>query len=585
MPQTLSLVCSSFIASCGLGLPAIQPMAVHSQEAITGELFAGYMDHDALAARLRTLARQSERASIANLTTSREGRDIHVLMLATDPQRSEHRPALLITAGIDGRHLVGTEVAIRIAERLLADHADLLEAMTVYIIPRVNPDAAARNLSEVNHGFIGVARPVDDDRDRATDEDGPLDLNGDGVITLMRQANPPLGRTATHLPDPAERRLMKSPDALKGETATHILYTEGLDQDGDGQIAEDGLGMVDLDRNFMHRWPEYANDAGPYQLSEVESHALAQFVLNHPNIAMAVTLGRHDNLVHTPDGRGRDITGEAPLELDGGDVDLYKEVARIFKDTTSQTRAPQDDDVAGSFHAWLYAQRGLPSFATIVWGRPDPSPEPKPEEPATEEAGAEEEESAPARKADPKAKPADEEAAAWLTYSDRDRAGAGFIEWQPFDHPTLGAVEIGGFVPGFMMNPPAGELDDLAAKQTAFIVKLAEMRPKLREEGPAVTRLAAGLYEVRFAIINDGFLPTTTQMARRARAIPPTVVRMKLPVDQIIAGSPMAQSWGIDGSGGRADHHWIIRAADGSEVEIEITNTQHGSKTIRFRAE
>lgn len=576
-----------FLAALPLTAAFLTPMSAAAQiQPWTQQHFEGYLDNDALAARLQSIAGSNARAAVAQLALSRNGRPIHLLTLASDPRTAGERPALLITAGIDGRHLVGTETAVRVAENILANHADLLEAMTIYIIPRVNPDAVMKNLGALNAGFIGVDRPVDDDRDRATDEDGPVDLNGDGVITMMRQLNPPLGTAATHLPDPGEPRLMKTPDAMKGEVATYAMYIEGQDQDGDGEIAEDGPGMVDLDRNFMHRWPEYANDAGPYQLSERESHALAQFVIEHPNLVMAVTFGRHDNLVHVPDGRGRDITGEAPLELDGGDVDLYKKVAELFKDTTGQERAPKDDDVAGSFHAWLYAQRGLPSFATIVWGRPDPSPEPKPEQPAEGEGEeAAEAQTPPEEKKEEVPKPADEEAAAWLTYSDRDRNGAGFIEWQPFDHPTLGAVEIGGFVPGFTMNPPAEQLDELATKQTAFIVELASKRPVLREVGPTVERLAPGLYEVRFAIVNDGFMPTTTIMARRARAVPPTVVRMKLPVEQIVSGEPMSQSWGIDGSGGRFEHHWIIRVEDGREVEIEIANVQHGSKTIRFRAE
>lgn len=585
---------TTFMAAIPLAAASLPPMTAAAQlQPWTQQHFEGYLDNDALAARLQSIAGSNANVSVAQLALSRGGRAIHVLTLSSDVRTAGERPALLITAGIDGRHLVGTETAVRVAENILANHADLLEAMTIYIIPRVNPDAVMKNLGAVNAGYIGVDRPVDDDRDRATDEDGPVDLNGDGVITMMRQLNPPLGTEATHLPDPGEPRLMKTPDAMKGEVAAYAMYIEGLDQDGDGEIAEDGPGMVDLDRNFMHRWPQYANDAGPYQLSESESHALAQFVIEHPNIVMAVTFGRHDNLVHVPDGRGRDITGEAPLELDGGDVDLYKKVAELFKETTAQERAPKDDDVAGSFHAWLYAQRGLPSFATIVWGRPDPSKEePKPEEPAEGEgdpaaAGETKPAEQPEEKKEKKdaPKPADEEAAAWLTYSDRDRNGAGFVEWQPFDHPTLGQVEIGGFVPGFMMNPPVDQLDDLAAKQTDFIVELVSKRPMLREVGPTVARLAPGLYEVRFAIVNDGFMPTTTMMARRARSVPPTVVRMKLPIEQIVSGEPMSQSWGIDGSGGRFEHHWIIRVEDGREVEIEIANVQHGSKTIRFRAE
>ena len=71
-----------------------------------------------------------------------------------------------------------------------------------------------------------------------------------------------------------------------------------------------------------------------------------------------------------------------------GDVSLYKEISRIYKDTTSQDKAAKVDG-AGSFHAWLYAQRGIPSFATTVWGRPEA--EKKTEDASNDEEVADEE--------------------------------------------------------------------------------------------------------------------------------------------------------------------------------------------------
>ena len=85
---------------------------------------------------------------------------------------------------------------------------------------------------------------------------------------------------------------------------------------------------------------------------------------------MAITYGRHDNVVNPPDGKGKDVSGEGPKVIDPGDVKLYKTASELFKETTEQKQAPKSS-ADGSFHAWLYAQRGVPSFATVVWGRPD----------------------------------------------------------------------------------------------------------------------------------------------------------------------------------------------------------------------
>ncbi|MHC5023216.1 MAG: M14 family metallopeptidase, partial [Planctomycetota bacterium] len=346
----------------------------------------GYRDHRGLTQAVHAIADADPAARLDLIGSSRDGRGLYLFTLSSDLEQAGARPALLIVAGLDARHLVGTETAVRVAAQLLAEHDDLLDEFTIYVIPRVNPDGAERIFEDVLIGVSGTTTPVDVDRDGFVDEDGPVDLNGDGVITMMRRPDPPLDDEATHMADPLEPRLLKEPDAAKGERATYAVYVEGLDQDADGQIAEDGPGTVDLDRNFMHLWSESRPDAGTHQLSESESLALAQFVLDHPNIVAAITYGRHDNLVNVPAGKGKDITGRGPKDLDGDDVAYYKKIAEQFTELTDQTRAPEVE-IDGSFHAWLYAQRGIPSFATVVWGRPD-LPEPEAEEvDADEEAG------------------------------------------------------------------------------------------------------------------------------------------------------------------------------------------------------
>jgi hypothetical protein len=73
-------------------------------------------------------------------------------------------------------------------------------------------------------------------------------------------------------------------------------------------------------------------------------------------------------------------------------------------------------------------------------------------------------------------------------------------------------------------------------------------------------------------------------MARTTRAIQPTVVKISTEVDRIVSGDRLSRSWGIDGSGGRDNLHWILRVDDGGEVTIEISNRQLGDRTITFTA-
>ncbi|MBO6512997.1 MAG: hypothetical protein JJ974_03415 [Phycisphaerales bacterium] len=599
---------------------------------------------------LSRFAQEHSSIQYSTIGSSLNGSPLSLITIADDVNKADQQPALLITAGIDGRYTSSSEIAARIADRLVSDYPDLLKEMTVYIIPQLNPDGAGMNMQSLRHEVIGNARATDDDRDRATDEDGPDDLNGDGYITIMRRLNPPIDDQATHFSDPDNPLLNIKPDPKEGQRATFSIYPEGLDNDKDGKINEDSIGSVDLDSNFMHRWLEHDRDAGRYPLSEPESLAIAQFVLNHDNIVMALTIGRHDNLINQPDAKAKDITGTAPKAIDAKDADLYKAIGEIYKETTSATEAPKSD-IAGSFHAWLYAQRGIPSFAAVPWTRPTSESGGSGDGKDSTDAGADQaevegngltpsgvgdismetldelrdayesmtgesvdesmianitpemvegfaaqlgieirrvveaepvENTAPAKSSEKKAKSkkkSDEQK--WLDYF--EEAGInGFVDWEPYDHPTLGQVEIGGFVPGVRINPPATELDSSAEKMTAFVAQLIEYRPIVNTIGPEVNELADGLYEVHFSVVNDGKMPTSTAHSRSSRATKPTIIRLSTDVDHIITGQRVSRVWGIDAHGGRSDHHWILRTDNLADERIEIIDPRFGNRTIEL---
>ena len=621
--------CSAALSLLGVSSAVAQPQ--------------GYMDNAALNDRLRTIA-QSEHASLQSLGQSLGGQEIQLLTLSSG-QSPDTQPAMLIVAGIDAQYLVSSEIAVRIAEDMLAEHAEMLATMTLYVVARANPDGAARNMRTLTMGHSGNARLVDEDRDRLLDEDQPDDLNGDGVITMMRRLEPTLDDAPTHLADPDDPRLSIKPDAKEGQIAVFTLYPEGLDNDNDGQINEDSFGSVDLNMNFMHMWPEHDPHAGRYPLSEPEAMALAKFVLARDNIIGAITIGKHDNLINQPDSKSRDITGRAPKGIDGQDAELYKQAGEWFKETTGMSSA-ENADAAGSFAAWLYAQRGLPSFAISPWERPqeekaekkkddapasaDASDEPKltpsaigdisqetldelaeaytnmtgeqvdesmisqvtPEmiEQFAAQMGIEvrrvkaapEPEAEPAEskgKEKPKMKLSDD--AKWLAYFDENSIDA-FVDWEPFDHPTLGKVEIGGFRPGVKINPPADQLDALAEKHMAFVVRLMEAAPQVEIHGPELSDLGGGLYEVRIAITNAGELPTTTRYSRSTRSVKPVIVRLSADVDHIISGQRVDRIWGVDEHNGRSEHHWIFRSDDISSETIEIIDPRFGNHTIEL---
>lgn len=584
--------------------------------------------------QLRDLSR-SNRGLAATMTIgeSREGRPIHLLRLGEQSDAAggpDQRPALLIVAGANADHHVGTDVAMGVAASLLQDHADALATTTVYIVPRLNPDGAAvLGAGGPMQSHPGTTTPDDADGDGRVDEDGPNDLNGDGVITMMRVKNPPFWMEATLVVDPEEPRLMRAPKAMEGEIATYAVLIESVDDDGDGAFAEDGPGGVMLDMNFMHQWPEHKRGAGMYPLSESESHALVRWMLDRPNIQAVLTFGPHDTVVSIPQAGKMDITGEAPVGIENDDKALYEKISEVFKEITS-INASSDADDDGAFHAWAYAQFGVPSFSTPVWVRPDQRKgdgdgekskgggsgdenaegngedapggvtsaeiqamvaEFQSADQARQQEMMQEARSLPPEvrrrvmavaqgRPDPGARSgsggdgkkseADKDDVAWLTYSDESRNGEGFIEWTSFDHPQLGEVEIGGFVPGFKLNPPPDDVAKLIDEQTAFAAALLERLPRIDVHPAVVERVGDGVWRISLEAVNTGLFPSQIATAKKLRRLPGVTMIVDVSDDRVLAGAKTQQQQGLDGSGGMARAEWLLVGNDGDTIDIIV---------------
>jgi len=326
-----------------------------------------------LRAHVTTQAGSFDEITISTIGHTQQGQPIQCLEIARESTIAiEDRSAILVVAGIDGNHLLGSEVAIELVAHLLAMDSEatrtLLETHKLFVIPQVNPDVAQHYFIPASAEIVKNNKPVDDDNDGFVDEDSPEDINGDGHITMMRV--PDLEK-ATHIVDPETPRLNATPDALQGTSAEFVLYSEGIDNDNDGKYNEDAIGGVDINKNFMHGYQFHGDGAGVWQLSESESKALADFAFAHQEIAFILVYGQHDTLSKTFKDSGNDNAG-APKTLHKGDVKLYEKVSESFKKFTDvkNTTQPNWD---GSFVAWAYAQYGVPAFSTPLWSRPDPS--------------------------------------------------------------------------------------------------------------------------------------------------------------------------------------------------------------------
>ncbi len=263
-----------------------------------------YHNDAEMSAQLRNLAAAHKGlVTLESIGKTREKRDLWLITIANPAGVPlSDRPALLVAGGFEADHLFGSELALAAADYLLRQYPanaaakKALDESVIYVLPRANPDGAEAFLAPVKAVRRTNSTPIDDDNDARIDEDGPADLNKDGLITLVRVKDP----QGAYMIDPEDKRLMKKADPKKGEKGEYSLYWEGRDQDGDGFIGEDGPGGVNINRNFMHEYPAYKPESGPFMVSEAETRALLAWMIEHRNIAAILTFGESDNLIVPP---------------------------------------------------------------------------------------------------------------------------------------------------------------------------------------------------------------------------------------------------------------------------------------------
>ena len=422
--------------------------------------YTRYHTHEELTAALRELTKtHAKLAKLVEVAKTREGRSVWAIEIASPsgPPVAE-RPALLIASNLEGDQVIGSALSLFVAEALLTGYGSnpaikqRLDEHVFYIIPRVNPDAAELMFAALKTGRKTNTTPYDNDNDGRMDEDGPEDLNKDGVISMMRVKDP-AGPYMIHPDDP---RLMRRADPQRGERGGYSVYWEGIDNDGDGFFNEDPAGGVDINRNFQHQYPYYQPDAGPHMASEAETRGLLDYVIERRNIAAVLTFGESDNLIAPPTragahapasvvdlvafanqsiaparevgrfeqaaggfggrggGRGGGGGDDAPAGRGGGrgaaggagggrgqaaptppattvattDVEYFRTISDRYRQLTGLRVTPPTRLPGGAFFEYAYYQFGVPAFSTPGWGLPEPAAGGRGGQPAADPAPA-----------------------------------------------------------------------------------------------------------------------------------------------------------------------------------------------------
>jgi hypothetical protein len=464
--------------------------------------FDHFYDNAELTQALKALKKAyPEFMEVQSLGKTFQGREIWAVILnnpKTGP--AEHKPGYYIDGNIHGNEIQGTEVALYAIWYLLENYGKtdlatrLLDEKAFYVMPTMNPDAREYFINKDAYYRSGLI-PRDDDRDGAADEDPAEDLNGDGFITQMRKKDPN-GSLRAHPDDP--RILVPVRPGEKGEYT--ILGQEGIDNDGDGRINEDGLGGYDMNRNYGFNWqPNYVQmGAGEYPFCFPETKATRDFLLDHPNIMGAQNFHNAGGMILRPPGAKN--MGELPM----ADRNIYDYIGNkgekilpgyryiiIYKDLYT---------VYGGSVDFFVNILGAYTFSNEL----DMSPT------FSFPIGDEEEQEQ------------DEETARMqqllrqlyqMEYHDLVLLGEHYADWEPYTHPLYGEVEIGGTTRFGSRVPPHFQLADTCHRNAAFCFYHADQLPRLTFDPVEVKRLEKDLYQIDVTVANTRVTPTLSTIA------------------------------------------------------------------------
>jgi murein tripeptide amidase MpaA len=527
-------------------------------------------------------------AAIRSIGKSYEGREIWVATVTnSETGPADDKPAFWCDGNIHAAELTASTAVLYYLHQLLtgygsdAEITQLLDTRAVYLCPRINPDGAELALAERPRHIRSSTRryPFDEERVDGLDKE---DIDGDGRILSMRVRDPH-GTWKKCAQDP---RLMvaREPGEFGGEY--YRLMPEGLIRGYDGLTinVNSDLEGLDLNRNFPSGWRQEFEQvgAGEYPTSEPEVKAMVDFVVSHRNIGAAVSYHTHSGVILRPMGTQSD---DDMIPEDLWSIKRFSELGAkltgypaisIWHDFKYHPK-----EVISGTQDWMYEHLGALFWVVEIWA-------------PNREAGITDYKWIDWYREHPV-----EDDLKLIKWSDEHCGGQAHVDWKPFMHPQLGAVEIGGWDKmNFWRNPPPPLREREAARFPKWMTTIALSLPKLELLRTEVRALGPDTWRVRIAVANSGWLPSyVSKRALERKTVRGVIFEIHIPDNDgavsLVSGKPRMEGPQLEGhapktsqnaflpgreiTADRAVGEWVVRAPKGTRLAIGARSDRAGA--------
>ena len=498
------------------------------------------------------------------------------------------KPAFHIDGNTHAGEVTGSMAAMHAIDVLLTGYGEdkvitkILDRMTIYVVPRISPDGAETYLT-TPYSIRSVNRVHNPENGGIRSED----LDGDGVIRMMRIPTP----YGAWKKDKDDSSIMAKRDPGDADGDFYDIYVEGNFEafDGDENLKEKKEDWsLDFNRNYPYGWfPENRQaGAGKYPLSNPETKAMADWVIEHPNIGGVSTNHTSGGIILYPPGT------RPSTAVSEKDINQFIEIANMGKEELgyeplniydSFIADPANYD-SGAFDDWCYQSQGIVAYTVELWDLAKRVGVPLVWNARNKESAQDELKRFVA-------------CMKWV----KENAPEYYEDWKPFHHETFGDVEIGGFNFKFsQQNPPESFLNGVLEQMTRFMIRFAQSMPRLTIDTLTSEKVSDDIYKVTAVVGNLGYLPTNlTDEAKNLNIS--KEVEVTISGGKVISGLEKTKIGNLEGYGSTStgtnfygnistDYNakarkkltWVVQAKSGTEITVSCAQEKSGkaSKTI-----
>ncbi len=460
-----------------------------------------YLDYAELTAQVKSWAECFPKVvRLTSIGTTPEGREQWLLTIGPEPDRV--RPAAWVDGNMHAAEVAGSSVALSIAEDVIRLHvegnvrelaqpiAERLKNVLFYVLPRMSPDGAEAILTS---GRYVRSVPRDERLDRAAPRWIVGDIDGDGLALAMRVKD--TGGDYVEAPDKPGLMVQRE---IGDAGPYYRIFPEGTIEHWDGHTIPAPYFLsdnpIDLNRNFPWSWSPHHEQpgAGPFPLSEPEARNVVVFATRHPEIFSWLNLHTYGGVLIRPLGHAPDS------KMDQDDLGIFRQLEQWQDELVGYPSVSgyeeflyePDKPLHGDLTDYAYHQRGSVAFVVELWDLFAKLGLPRPKKFVDYYN---------------RLSRADLVRMSWWDHEENQ--GRVFQEWKPFQHPQLGAVEVGGIDPRVgIWNPPYEKLEPVCVAQSDVYLRLASLAPSVRVGAVTRTAIGDGLTRVEVRVENVGYL-------------------------------------------------------------------------------